>query len=136
MQHRIRLAALVAFLAGTVLTAGQAPQPTPAQSALPQTPTFKVQVDYVDVDVLVTDKDGKFIRDLTKDDFEVFEDGRRQAIANFSVVNIPIERADRPLYSPEPFEADVESNEKPFEGRLYVMILDDVHIDVLRTPNV
>jgi VWFA-related protein len=131
MQRRFRLAALVAFLAGSVLIAGQTPQ-----STLPQTPTFKVQVDYVDVDVLVTDRDGKFVSNLTRDDFEIFEDRRPQKISNFSVVNIPIERADRPLYSPEPFEPDVESNETPFEGRLYVMILDDVHIDATRTPNV
>ena len=117
------------------LTAGQAPQAAPHRS--PQTPTFKVQVDYVDVDVLVTDKDGRFVRDLTKDDFQVFEDGRRQTITNFSVVNIPVDRADRPLYSPETtLEPDVQSNETPFEGRIYVMILDDVHIDVQRTPNV
>jgi VWFA-related protein len=131
MQRRFRLAALVVFLAGSVLSAGQTPQ-----STLPQTPTFKVQVDYVDVDVLVTDRDGRFVSDLTREDFEIFEDRRPQAIANFTVVNIPVERADRPLYSPEPFEPDVESNETPFEGRLYVMILDDVHIDATRTANV
>jgi hypothetical protein len=66
MQRHFRWAALGAFLAGTALNAGQTPQ-----SSLPQTPTFKVQVDYVDVDVLVTDKDGRFVRDLTRDDLEV-----------------------------------------------------------------
>ena len=76
-----------------------------ASVGVPQTPTFKVQVDYVDVDVLVTDNDGRFVRDLTKDDFEVFEDGQPQTIANFSVVDIPIERADRPLYSPDAIRA-------------------------------
>jgi VWFA-related protein len=131
MKRRSKFAALVAFLAGTSLTAGQAPP-----SALSQTPTFKVQVDYVDVDVLVTDGQGRFVHDLTRDDFQVFEDGKRQTIANFSVVDIPIERADRPLYSTEPIEADVESNEKPFEGRIYVLVLDDLHVDALRSQNV
>jgi VWFA-related protein len=131
MKRRSKFAALVAFLAGTSLTAGQAPP-----SALSQTPTFKVQVDYVDVDVLVTDGQGRFVHDLTRDDFQVFEDGKRQTIANFSVVDIPIERADRPLYSTEPIEPDVESNEKPFEGRIYVLVLDDLHVDALRSQNV
>src|SRR6185436_2036093 len=125
-----KIAALIALLAGVTL-AGQAP-PT----SLPQTPTFKVQVDYVDVDVLVTDQQGRFVRNLTRDDFQVFEDGKRQSIANFSVVDIPVERFDRPLYSPEPFEPDVESNDQPFQGRVYVMILDDLHTDVMRTANV
>ena len=131
MNRSTKIAALIALVAGVTL-AGQAPPPT----ALPQTPTFKVQVDYVDVDVLVTDRQGQFVGDLKKEDFEVLEDGKRQTIANFSVVNIPIERPDRPLYSPEPFEPDVESNEQPFQGRVYVMILDELHIDALRTPNV
>jgi VWFA-related protein len=131
MKGRSKIAVLVAFLAGTALTAGQTPP-----SALSQTPTFKVQVDYVDVDVLVTDGQGRFVRDLTKDDFQVLEDGKRQTIANFSVVDIPIERADRPLFSTEPIEPDVESNEKPFEGRIYVLVLDDLHVDALRSQNV
>src|SRR5260221_1922480 len=131
MKRRSKFAALVAFLAGTGVTAGQTPL-----SAPPQTPTFKVQVDYVDVDVLVTDSQGRFVRDLARDDFQVFEDGKRQTIANFSVVDIPIERADRPLYSTEPIEPDVESNEKPFEGRIYVMLLDDLHVGALRSQYV
>ncbi|OFW29626.1 MAG: hypothetical protein A3H97_01665 [Acidobacteria bacterium RIFCSPLOWO2_02_FULL_65_29] len=129
----LAVAVLAALLAGPALLAGQAPQ---APAPLPQTPTFKVQVDYVDVDVLVTDKEGRFVRDLTRDDFEVSEDGTRQTIANFSVVDIPIERADRPLFQPDPLEPDVGSNEEPFEGRIYVMILDDVHVDVLRSSRV
>jgi VWFA-related protein len=131
MKGRSKIAALLAFLAGSALTAGQAPS-----SALPQTPTFKLQVDYVDVDALVTDGQGRFVRDLTRDDFQVFEDGKRQTIANFSVVDIPIERADRPLFSTEPIEPDVESNEKPFEGRIYVLVLDDLHVDALRSQSV
>jgi VWFA-related protein len=132
MQRRLNWAVLVIVLGGTVLSAGQAPQ-----APVSRTPTFKVQVDYVDVDVLVTDKEGRFVRNLTRDDFEVYEDGRRQTIANFTVVDIPIERADRPLYAlDEIIEPDVVSNEQPFEGRLYVMILDDAHVDVTRTSNV
>ena len=98
MKRSTKTAALIALLAGVTL-AGQT-----SQTPVPQTPTFKVQVDFVDVDVLVTDQQGRFVRDLTKDDFQVFEDGKRQSIANFSVVDIPVERFDRPLYSPEPFE--------------------------------
>src|SRR5262245_66401594 len=75
MTRRFTLIALVALLAGAAAGAGQAQQPAqtagqPAQSAPSQTPTFKVQVDYVDVDVLVTDKEGRFVRDLKKEDFE------------------------------------------------------------------
>jgi hypothetical protein len=51
MRYRIVFAGLFALLAGMVLSAGQA-----AQSEPPQTPTFKVQVDYVEVDVRPTSR--------------------------------------------------------------------------------
>jgi VWFA-related protein len=124
-------AGLFALLAGIVLSAGQA-----AQSAPPQTPTFKVQVDYVEVDVLVTDQQGRFVPDLAKEDFRVFEDGKPQSVSTFSLVNIPVERADRPLFADQPIEPDVESNERPFDGRVYVMILDDLHTNFQRSQRV
>lgn len=131
MKHRIIFAGLFALLAGIVLSAGQA-----AQSAPPQTPTFKVQVDYVEVDVLVTDQQGRFVPDLAKEDFRVFEDGKPQSVSTFSLVNIPVERADRPLFADQPIEPDVESNERPFDGRVYVMILDDLHTNFQRSQRV
>ena len=131
MKYRITFAGLFALLAGIALSAGQAPQ-----SAPPQTPTFKVQVDYVEVDVLVTDQQGRFVPDLTKEDFRVFEDGKPQSVSTFSLVNIPVERADRPLFAAQPIEPDVESNERPFDGRVYVMVLDDLHTNFQRSPRV
>src|SRR5581483_3494470 len=41
----------------------------------PGTPTFRSSVNYVDVDVTVTDAQGRFVGDLSRDDFEVLEDG-------------------------------------------------------------
>jgi VWFA-related protein len=131
MKRSFRLAGLLALASGAVLNAGQAPQP-----AAPQTPTFKVEVEYVDVDVLVTDQQGRFVRDLTRDDFQVFEDGRPQTITNFSMIDIPVETAERPLFAAEPIEPDVRTNERPFDGRVYVMILDDLHTEALRSQRV
>ncbi|MBI3048626.1 MAG: VWA domain-containing protein [Acidobacteria bacterium] len=45
---------------------------------------FRARVDLVTVGVTVTDRRGGFITDLTRDDFEILEDGRRQAIASFA----------------------------------------------------
>ena len=133
MKYRIIFAGLFALLAGMALSAGQAAQPARPP---PQTPTFKVQVDYVEVDVLVTDQQGRFVADLTKEDFRVFEDGKPQSVSTFSLVNIPVERADRPLFAAQPIEPDVESNERPFEGRVYVLVLDDLHTNFQRSPRV
>jgi len=140
MNARLRLMGLLVLLTGAALTAGQAPappaQPPQAPSAAQQPPTFKVRVDFVEVDAVVTDKEGRLVRDLKKEDFQVLEDGKSQAITNFTLVDIPIDKENRPLFSPTPIEPDVKTNEKPFDGRVYVMVVDDLHTRFGRTVRV
>ena len=114
------------LLAGTLISAGQSPSTAPSQAG-PQAPTFRVAVDYVEVDVLVTDARGEYVRDLKKEDFQIFEDGKPQTIANFVPIDIPIERGEQPLFASAPIAPDVHSNEQPFNGRVYVMVLDSPH---------
>ncbi len=45
-----------------------------------------VDVNIVNVEVVVTDKDGKPATGLTRDDFEVYEDGKQVEVANFFAV--------------------------------------------------
>jgi VWFA-related protein len=116
------LAALTASPAGQQATQGEQ-APLTDQPAV----TFRVEINYVEVDAAVFDRDGRFVSDLRRDDFEVFEDGVRQNVSAFSLVNIPIERAERPLFARQPIEPDVASNAKPFDGRVYVIVLDDLH---------
>jgi VWFA-related protein len=123
MNRLVRLSALLLIVAGMSLSAQE---PPPAATAS-QPPTFKVEVNYVEVDAVVTDQQGNFVRGLAKDDFQVLEDGKPQSIATFSIVDIPIERQERPLFAKAPIEPDVKSNAKPFDGRIYVMMLDDLH---------
>ena len=136
MLGRVRLSAPLAMLfAGSALLAGQAPSPS-AAPATPQQPTFKVQVDYVEVDALVTDRAGAIVSDLKKEDFQVLEDGRPQTITAFSLVSIPVEHLQRPLGAALPVEPDVKTNEVPFDGRVYVMVIDDMHTRFERTGRV
>lgn len=63
------------------------------QAQAPQTPpsvTFQVEVNYVDVDAIVTDEKGNFVSGLTREDFEVFEDGKSQKVEMFSYVELPV----------------------------------------------
>ena len=79
------------------------------------------------MDVVVTDADGKLVTGLTAADFEIRERGRLQAVATFSEVSLPlmIRGPGAPLAAP----GDIRSNTQD-DGRLYVLILDDWHIDV------
>src|SRR3954466_11466639 len=61
--------AVIAMLAAATLAAQE-----------PQTPKFRVAVDAVRIDAVVTDKDGNIVRDLTADDFEVLQDGKAQKV--------------------------------------------------------
>lgn len=103
-------------------------QPTPGMPPV----TFRVQVEYVEVDAIVTDRTGQFVRDLTRDDFQVLEDGKPQKVELFSIVDIPVERADRVVVERPPVEPDVRINDR-FEGRMVVIVLDDLHTHPLRS---
>src|SRR6201987_6533832 len=52
--------------------------------------SIKVDVPLVNLDVLVTTKDGQFIPNLKKDNFRIFEDGSPQTISNFNQSAAPI----------------------------------------------
>src|SRR5688572_2765395 len=65
-----------------------------------QTPSdpLRVSVTLVQVDAIATDRTGRQVTDLTKDDFEVLEDGKVREITNFSYIrmNVPSPNAGEP----------------------------------------
>jgi VWFA-related protein len=82
----------------------------------------------------VTDRKGNFVRDLTKSDFTVLEDGKPQAVSVFSLVDVSGVQPDRPSTS-EAGEPDANGSERT-NGRLYVIVLDDLHTTPHRTNRV
>jgi VWFA-related protein len=138
MSHKV-FAVPVLLLAVTLVTAAQTPpqpqQPRPASGEQPPI-TFKVEVNYVEIDATVTDPQGNFVRNLTKDDFLIFEQGKPQTVSNFSLVDIPVEKFDPPLYKTKPVEPDVRSNRREFDGRVFVLLLDDYHTNAMRSGRV
>jgi VWFA-related protein len=85
----VSLAAGVMFLVpGSSWGQGQSASPPPPPAAAPadQQPVvvIKKESKLVLVDSVVTDKKGNYIRDLTRNDFKVFEDNKEQQVSTFS----------------------------------------------------
>ena len=121
------LASVVILVAGGQLPSGQERPSTPAPAA-----TFRVQVDAIELDAFVTDAQGNPVTGLTAADFQILEDGKPQTITSFSLVNIPIERLERPR-ARRAIEPDVQTNDRG-DGRVYVFALDEVGTEyALRT---
>jgi VWFA-related protein len=96
MRLRVKLALMGLVLAGMFVSApgqtkpidGRVPAPLDQQKTIDEKDdVVRISVTLVQVDAVVTDKDGKPVIDLQKDDFEIYEDGKRQLITNFSFVS-------------------------------------------------
>ena len=103
------LAAVVAALARS---RPEAPQDQP--------PTFRAGVQYIEIDVRVTDSDGRFVRGLTKEDFILLDDGKLQTISTATFVDLETE-SPVTRRVPGTVESDVATNAGG--GRLWVMLL-------------
>jgi VWFA-related protein len=84
-----------------LLAAALAAEPTPtveaaAQAPAPAPPTFEVGTSAVAIDVVVRDKKGQLVKNLTAADFEVTEDGEKQRIESFTVVARGVEGLPEP----------------------------------------
>ena len=98
--------------------------------------TFQVEVNYVDVDVVVTDENGKFVSGLAREDFEVFEDGKPQKVDTFTYVEIPVAPDNAFVIGDRKVSTDSKTNRVPFSGRLFVIVLDDQDVSSMRTMQV
>jgi VWFA-related protein len=63
-----------------------APAQTPAPADEPEDDVVRITSNLVQFDAVVTDKQGRHVADLKPEDFEVYVDGRRQEISNFTFV--------------------------------------------------
>ena len=84
---RARLRLFPALLA-TILAA--APVRAAAQDAERPAFRFRTGVDLINVSATVTDRRGRFVPGLDKDDFLVYEDGALQTLTHFSRERVPV----------------------------------------------
>lgn len=83
MSRRIWLSGyLVIWLSAALLLAQEKPAGQGFQ--------FRSNTDLINVTVTVTDANGRFVPDLTRDDFVVYEDGRPQVVQQFDSDRVPV----------------------------------------------
>lgn len=88
---------------------------TPLATPTPSTDTdvVKISTNLIQLDVTVTDSKGKVITDLRQDEIQIYENGKRQDITNFSFIsNVQTETvkekaaAEKPGLPPPPVKAE------------------------------
>jgi len=115
----------------------QPQQSQPQQPAAPgqppdaaQPPTFRTGINFVRVDVILTDKNGNPVADLQPSDFDVTEDGKPQKIETFKLVKLDGGRAQSMQEPVREIRTDYdEENEAARDDvRLFAIFLDDYHV--------
>jgi VWFA-related protein len=94
---------LIAQLATSSLAQQPAPSPSPtppAQTSPAQKPedvdVVRITTNLVQVDAVVTDKNGKVVTDLKPEEVQIFEDGRQQKVTHFSYYVAESASAEKP----------------------------------------
>ena len=111
----------------------QQQQPPPAgqdqDPNAPTQPTFRADINFVRVDAIVTDKQGRPVADLKPGDFEITEDGQPQKVETFKLIRVdgnpqPGEGAPREINSVYAEESEARRD----DVRLFVIFFDDYHV--------
>ena len=139
----VRLAG-VAVLVWTAALGAQAPgqapaAPPPVQPAQQAKPTFRVAIDYVTTDAIVRNTQDQFIADLTKSDFEIYEDGVRQEITGLTLVHggrVHNLAAPPPAASQEGIILPPSRPKNDTAGRIFLIIVDDLHLEFRNTGRI
>lgn len=95
-----------------------------------QQPVFRTGINFVRVDVIVSDRNGTPVGDLKQTDFEVTEDNKPQAIETFKLVRLDggtLPGADGPPRAIRT-DADEELEAARDDVRLFAIFLDDYHV--------
>lgn len=100
----------------------------------------KISTNLIQIDATVTDKKGNIIRDLTANDFEIYENDEKQPITNFSFVELrPVEAADSLAQIPKPDKNALVSPSVPVKlrpeqvRRTIALVVDDLGLSFANT---
>jgi VWFA-related protein len=98
-----------------------------------------VQIDAVTMDVIVKDGQGRFVADLSKDEFEIYEDGVKQDIASMTMSHGG--RVTNTLHVPPPVAPEgvilpARRATTDTSGRIFLFFVDDLHLQFHSTARI
>jgi VWFA-related protein len=134
----LRVTGLAVFAMSAILGA-QAPSAPQAPPTAKSQPTFRVAIDYVTTDVIARNQQDQFVADLTKNDFEIYEDGVKQEITGLPLVHggrVHNLAAPPPPTTQEGLILPVSRPRNDTAGRIFLFIVDDLHLDFRNTGRI
>ena len=126
MRYRL-LTTLSIALTGAAALIAQSGTTPPPQDQQPR-PSFRTEANFVRVDAYPT-HNGQPVLDLTAEEFEVFEDGKAQAVQTFERVVITPAGPEAQRSEPNTIEASRQLVANP-RNRVFVLFLDTPHVSV------
>lgn len=100
-------------------------------------PVFPARAEAITADVVVLDKEGRPVRGLTKEDFTLLEDGRRQRIVGFEARELTSPSRGAPREGAVTDERVAENQgSSELGGRTFAFLLDDLGTEVLTMEEV
>lgn len=126
-------AAVIAVILSSIIYVG-AQTPTPTPTPADDGEVVKISTTLIQLDVTVTDKRGRVIRDLRREEFEIFQNGRKQQVANISFISSVREEdepgekaaaAKDPLAAPAPPPVVRPENVR----RTIALVIDDLALN-------
>src|SRR5215467_11095466 len=108
----------------------QQQQQQPQQQQAADQPVFRAGINFVRVDVIVSDKSGASIADLKQSDFEITEDGKPQSVETFKFIKLDGGTVPSPDGPPRAIhtDEDEEAEAAKDDVRLFSIFLDDYHV--------
>lgn len=104
--------------------AAQTARPTP-----PDEDVVKISTNLVQVDVSVTDRKGNIVRDLKPEDFEIYENGKKQPLSAFSFISNVRERTEERPKEPGVAAPVPPSTLRPEQVRRTIaLVVDDLSL--------
>ena len=101
----------------------------PVLRAQPSFFSETVEVRVTNVDAIVTDEHGNPVAGLTREDFEIYENGRRQEISNFAEVRETVPAGTLAAAAPQSVAADA-ATARDFRPRVITLFIDNATLEM------